>query len=73
MSGVVFAAMVVPGKAEARSSRVKPSSAVGSVGVAARGECVTGKRVCVSDTAAAVEEVWKLAEREARRASVSWG
>ena len=56
-SGVVCAAMVVPGKAASRSRIVKPSSAVESMGLAVRGVCVTGKSAWVSDTAAAVEEV----------------
>ena len=56
-SGVVCAAMVVPGKAASRSRIVKPSKAVESMGLAVRGVCVTGKSAWVSDTAAAVEEV----------------
>ena len=72
-SGVVFAATVVPGKAAVRSRRVNPSSAVGSVGVAERGECVTGNKVCISETAAAEEEVVKPAVRETSKASASCG
>ena len=56
-SGVVCAAIVVPGRAASRSKMVKPSSAVESMRLAVSGVCVTGKSVWVRDTSVAVEEV----------------
>ena len=56
-SGVVDAAMVVPGKAASRSKMVKPSSTIESMRLAVSGVCVIGKSVWVRETSAAVEEV----------------